>query len=274
MPISLGSFADSRFHSLPKLLTSRDNSIEIMPLFVLIDNQASTMTRPLPSQQQLQHTTTIFKVTNNWHKVMCEQVQWTKCSHWNTDMLSLDGYWVNCQPNPMPVSCMGVWNRSWLCHKPFLGITNGAPNLIPHEGTNVGLNSDLSISIMYTCTSCELGNWEYEGQPETLPHPRTTCMGILSVQCNWDIVQFGSLCKLQLWLVFSSLISMLSVLFSFFFCAGCSCHISVFESHSLCQIFPVNKLPFCQDWFFADLIFRGVRGSGHGLAVRLKGYVV
>ena len=30
----------------------------------------------------------------------------------------------------------------------------------------------------------------------------------------------------------------------------------------------------CQDQFFADLIFRGVRGSGHGLAVRPKGYVV
>ena len=29
----------------------------------------------------------------------------------------------------------------------------------------------------------------------------------------------------------------------------------------------------CQDRFFADLIFRGVRGSGHGLAVRPKGYV-
>ena len=31
--------------------------------------------------------------------------------------------------------------------------------------------------------------------------------------------------------------------------------------------------PYCQDWFFTDLIFWGVRGSGHGLAVRLKGYV-
>ena len=30
----------------------------------------------------------------------------------------------------------------------------------------------------------------------------------------------------------------------------------------------------CQDQFFADLIFRGVRGSGHGLVVRPKGYVV
>ena len=29
----------------------------------------------------------------------------------------------------------------------------------------------------------------------------------------------------------------------------------------------------CQDQFFADLIFRGVRGSGHGLVVRPKGYV-
>ena len=29
----------------------------------------------------------------------------------------------------------------------------------------------------------------------------------------------------------------------------------------------------CQDRFFADLIFRGVRGSGHGLAVRPRGYV-
>ena len=28
-----------------------------------------------------------------------------------------------------------------------------------------------------------------------------------------------------------------------------------------------------QDRFFADLIFRGVRGSGHSLAVRPKGYV-
>ena len=28
-----------------------------------------------------------------------------------------------------------------------------------------------------------------------------------------------------------------------------------------------------QDQFFADLIFRGVRGSGHSLAVRPKGYV-
>ena len=31
---------------------------------------------------------------------------------------------------------------------------------------------------------------------------------------------------------------------------------------------------YCQDRFFADLIFWGVRGSGHGLAVRLKGYIV
>ena len=30
----------------------------------------------------------------------------------------------------------------------------------------------------------------------------------------------------------------------------------------------------CQDWFFADLILQGVRGSGHSLAVRPKGYVV
>ena len=30
---------------------------------------------------------------------------------------------------------------------------------------------------------------------------------------------------------------------------------------------------YCQDRFFADLIFRGVRGSGHGLVVRPKGYV-
>ena len=29
----------------------------------------------------------------------------------------------------------------------------------------------------------------------------------------------------------------------------------------------------CQDQFFADLIFRGVRGSGHSLAVRPKGYI-
>ena len=29
----------------------------------------------------------------------------------------------------------------------------------------------------------------------------------------------------------------------------------------------------CQDRFFADLIFWGVRGSGHSLAVRPKGYV-
>ena len=30
----------------------------------------------------------------------------------------------------------------------------------------------------------------------------------------------------------------------------------------------------CQDRFFADLIFWGVRGSGHSLAVRPKGYIV
>ena len=30
----------------------------------------------------------------------------------------------------------------------------------------------------------------------------------------------------------------------------------------------------CQDQFFADLIFWRVRGSGHGLVVRPKGYVV
>ena len=29
----------------------------------------------------------------------------------------------------------------------------------------------------------------------------------------------------------------------------------------------------CQDRFFTDLIFQGVRGSGHGLVVRPKGYV-
>ena len=29
----------------------------------------------------------------------------------------------------------------------------------------------------------------------------------------------------------------------------------------------------CQDRFFANLIFQGVRGSGHSLAVRPKGYV-
>ena len=38
---------------------------------------------------------------------------------------------------------------------------------------------------------------------------------------------------------------------------------------SLLPHLPIN----CQDWFFADLIFRGVRGSGHGLAVRPKGYI-
>ena len=37
----------------------------------------------------------------------------------------------------------------------------------------------------------------------------------------------------------------------------------------------INAIPGdCQDWFFADLIFRGVRGSGYGLGVRPKGYVV
>ena len=30
---------------------------------------------------------------------------------------------------------------------------------------------------------------------------------------------------------------------------------------------------YCQDWFFADLIFQGVRGSGHDLVVRPKGYI-
>ena len=34
-----------------------------------------------------------------------------------------------------------------------------------------------------------------------------------------------------------------------------------------------DYLALCQDQFFADLIFQGVRGSGHGLAVRPKGYV-
>ena len=33
------------------------------------------------------------------------------------------------------------------------------------------------------------------------------------------------------------------------------------------------KVCSCQDWFFTDLIFWGVRGSGHGLVVRPKGYV-
>ena len=33
-------------------------------------------------------------------------------------------------------------------------------------------------------------------------------------------------------------------------------------------------LAMCQDWFFTDLIFQGVRGSGYSLVVRLKGYVV
>ena len=47
-----------------------------------------------------------------------------------------------------------------------------------------------------------------------------------------------------------------------------------------CQMFFPRQLsalivtwPVCQDRFFADLIFRGVRGSGHSLAVRPKGYV-
>ena len=35
----------------------------------------------------------------------------------------------------------------------------------------------------------------------------------------------------------------------------------------------MSKAKSCQDWFFTDLIFRGVRGSGHGLVVRPKGYV-
>ena len=35
----------------------------------------------------------------------------------------------------------------------------------------------------------------------------------------------------------------------------------------------VSFLENCQDWFFTGLIFQEVRGSGHGLAVRLKGYI-
>ena len=35
-----------------------------------------------------------------------------------------------------------------------------------------------------------------------------------------------------------------------------------------------HDLAPCQDRFFADLIFQGVRGSGHGLVVRPKGYIV
>ena len=45
--------------------------------------------------------------------------------------------------------------------------------------------------------------------------------------------------------------------------------VSVEELHAATCTFP----GMCQDQFFADLIFRGVRGSGHGLAVRLKGYI-
>ena len=32
-------------------------------------------------------------------------------------------------------------------------------------------------------------------------------------------------------------------------------------------------LSLCQDWFFANLICQGVRGSGYSLMVRLKGYI-
>ena len=39
------------------------------------------------------------------------------------------------------------------------------------------------------------------------------------------------------------------------------------------KIIVVQKPSQCQDWFFADLIFQGVRGSGHGLVIRPKGYV-
>ena len=38
-------------------------------------------------------------------------------------------------------------------------------------------------------------------------------------------------------------------------------------------VMTVPKQGICQDRLFADLIFWGVRGSGYGLAVRLKGYV-
>ena len=39
------------------------------------------------------------------------------------------------------------------------------------------------------------------------------------------------------------------------------------------KIIVVQKPSQYQDWFFADLIFQGVRGSGHGLVMRPKGYV-
>ena len=41
----------------------------------------------------------------------------------------------------------------------------------------------------------------------------------------------------------------------------------------VCISSSANALTLCQDRFFTDLIFQGVRGSGHGLVVRPKGYV-
>ena len=37
------------------------------------------------------------------------------------------------------------------------------------------------------------------------------------------------------------------------------------------KLMAIKRKHHCQDWFFTDLIFWRVRGSGHSLAVRLKG---